>query len=217
MDPAGFKSQYMTVTFDGAGNYSASIQQNVDGVGSSPSQNGTYSVAADGSVSIDGGAVAGHVKADASTFVLRQTPSQQPNIVVGIKNGGSSFTNASLAGIYTLATYQHDTGATQPLLPLNIPSTPFSGSVQQMDPAGFKSQYMTVTFDGAGNYSASIQQNVDGVGSSTNQNGTYTVASDGSVSIDGGVVAGQLSADASTFVLRQTPSQQPNIVVGIKN
>jgi Spy/CpxP family protein refolding chaperone len=217
MNPTGFKSQYMTVVFDGAGNYSASIQENVDGVGSSTSQNGTYSVAADGSVSIDGGVVAGHLSADASTFIVRQTPSQQPNIVVGIKNGGSAFTNASLTGTYTLLTYQHDTGSAQPTIPVNVPSTPFSGSVQQMNPTGFKSQYMTVTFDGAGNYSSNIQQNVDGAGSSPTQNGTYSVATDGSVSIDSGVVAGQLSADATTFVVRQTPTQQPNIVVGIKN
>ena len=99
---------------------------------------------------------------------------------------------AVLSGTYSLVTYQHDTGATQPMLPLNIPSTPFSGSVQQMDPTGFKSQYMTVTFDGAGNYSASIQQNVDGVGSSPSQNGTYSVAADGSVSIDGGAAGSRL-------------------------
>jgi hypothetical protein len=207
----------MTVTFDGAGNYSSSIQQNLDGVGSSTSQNGTYSVAGDGSVSIDGGVVAGHLSADASTFVVRQLPSQTANIVVGIKNGVSSFTNASLTGTYSLVTYQFDNGGTQPTLSQNIPSTPFLVSLQQMNPVGFKSQFMTVTFDGAGNYSSSIQQNTDGVGSSTNQNGTYSIASDGSVSIDSGVVAGHLSADASTFVVRQLAGQTANVVVGIKN
>jgi hypothetical protein len=217
MNPVGFKSQFMTVTFDGAGNYSSSIQQNLDGVGSSTSQNGTYSVAGDGSVSIDGGVVAGHLSADASTFVVRQLPSQTANIVVGIKNGGSSFTNASLTGTYSLVTYQFDNGGTQPTLSQNIPSTPFLVSLQQMNPVGFKSQFMTVTFDGAGNYSSSIQQNIDGTGSSTSQNGTYSVASDGSVSIDGGVVAGHLSADASTFVVRQLAGQTANVVVGIKN
>jgi hypothetical protein len=217
MNPVGFKSQFMTVTFDGAGNYSSSIQQNLDGVGSSTSQNGTYSVAGDGSVSIDGGVVAGHLSADASTFVVRQLPSQTANIVVGIKNGGSSFTNASLTGTYSLVTYQFDNGGTQPTLSQNIPSTPFLVSLQQMNPVGFKSQFMTVTFDGAGNYSSSIQQNTDGVGSSTNQNGTYSIASDGSVSIDSGVVAGHLSADASTFVVRQLAGQTANVVVGIKN
>jgi hypothetical protein len=215
-NPVGFKSQYMTVTFDGAGNYSSNIQENIDGVGSSTSQSGTYSVASDGSVSIDGGVVAGHLSADASTFVVRQLPGQTANIVVGIKNGGSSFTNASLTGTYSLVTYQFN-GGTQPTLSQNIPSTPFLLSLQQGNPVGFKSQYMTVTFDGAGNYSSSIQQNIDGTGSSTSQNGTYSVASDGSVSIDGGVVAGHLSADASTFVVRQLAGQTANVVVGIKN
>jgi hypothetical protein len=76
-----------TVTFDGAGNYTISQSQNVDGTGSSGSGGGTYSVASDGSVSLDGGGVVtGHVNSDGSGFVLDQVAGHYPNIVVGIKN-----------------------------------------------------------------------------------------------------------------------------------
>jgi hypothetical protein len=220
--PTGFKSQFATITFNGSGAYTMSQQQNLDGTGSSSGpQNGTYAVASNGTVTLDGGSVvAGHLNANGSAFLLDQKAGHFPNIVVGVKNGTGAMSNASLSGAYSVVTYGYDSGlVTQPSVQTNIPSTPFDFNVSQQPPTGFKSQFTTITFDGAGNYSMSQQQNLDGTGSSAGPIvGTYAVASNGSVTLDGGsVVSGHLNADGSTFLLDQQAGHFPNIVVGIKN
>src|SRR5207248_256270 len=113
----------------------------------------------------------------------------------------------------------HTTHTTHPSQHTYIASTPYNSNETQQPPTGFKSQFATVTFDGAGNYSMSQQQNLDGTGSSSGPTaGTYAVAGNGSVTLDGGsVVAGHLNGDGSTFLLDQQAGHFPNIVVGIKN
>jgi len=221
LPPTGFKSQFATITFDGAGNYSMSQQQNQDGVGTSSGPTaGTYAVASDGSVTLDGGAVvAGHVNPTGSAFLLDQQAGHFPNIVVGMKNGTATMSNASLSGTYSAVTYGYDSGnVTQPSVQTSITSTPFNFDVPQQPPTGFKSQFATITFSGNGTYTMSQQQNVDGTGSSSGpQNGTYAVAANGSVTLDGGgVVSGHLNANGSAFLLDQKSGHFPNIVVGVK-
>src|SRR5207253_2653418 len=98
--PIGFKSQFATITFNGTGGYTLSQQQNLDGAGSSSGpQNGTYAVASNGTVTLDGGSVvSGHLNANGSAFLLDQHASHFPNIVVGVKNGTTVMSNASLSG-----------------------------------------------------------------------------------------------------------------------
>src|SRR5439155_739015 len=203
-------------------NYTMSQQQNQDGTGTSSGPIvGTYAVTTDGSVTLDGGAVvAGHVNATGSSFVLDQQATHFPNIVVGVKNSTTVMSNASLSGTYSVVTYGYDSGlTTQPSVQTFIASTPFNSNVPQQPPTGFKSQFATVTFDGTGNYSMSQQQNLDGAGSSSGPTvGTYAVAGNGSVTLDGGsVVAGHLNGDGSTFLLDQQAGHFPHIGLGIKN
>jgi hypothetical protein len=71
------------MTFNGAGSYSWSGIRNRGGVSSPVSGNGTYAVAANGTLTTDGG-LAGNVLAGGSTFVLTSTSGQAMRIGVGI-------------------------------------------------------------------------------------------------------------------------------------
>lgn len=86
-----------TVTFDGAGNWSATFTDNNAGTISSSTASGTYTVAAGGGVTINvggGGALTGSVSSDGNTLVVGQFVSgQSPEIDVGIKQDGGSYTN----------------------------------------------------------------------------------------------------------------------------
>ena len=80
---AAFSTELRTVTFNGAGSYSWSGIRNRGGVSSPVSGNGTYAVAADGTLTTDGG-LAGNVFAGGSTFVLTSTSGQAMRIGVGL-------------------------------------------------------------------------------------------------------------------------------------
>ncbi|HUF80708.1 MAG TPA: hypothetical protein VMN03_06205, partial [Burkholderiales bacterium] len=80
---AAFSNEMRIVTFNGAGSYTWSGIRNRGGVSSPVSGNGTYAVAADGTLTTDGG-LAGTVLAGGSTFVLTSISGQAMRIGVGI-------------------------------------------------------------------------------------------------------------------------------------
>ena len=84
------------------------------------------------------------------------------------------------------------------------------------DPADFQ---LFVTFDGAGNGSATEIRNVGGVITTGTNSGTYTVASNGTFTLNTGTntLTGGISADGNTLLLTQLGSgQNPEFDVAIK-
>lgn len=80
---AAFSTELRIVTFDGAGSYTWSGIRNRGGVSSLVSGNGTYAVAANGTLTTDGG-LRGNVLAGGSTFSLASMSGQRLEIGVGI-------------------------------------------------------------------------------------------------------------------------------------
>jgi hypothetical protein len=72
-----------SVTFNGAGSYTWTGTRNRGGVSSPVSGNGTYAVAADGALTMEG-TLAGNVLAGGSTFVITSTSGSAIEIGVGI-------------------------------------------------------------------------------------------------------------------------------------
>jgi hypothetical protein len=85
--PRGFKSTLHTFIFDGQGNFTNTTVENLDGVVSNFGPNtATYSVAADGTVSIAAAGYSGAVLAGGSVFVLSATSNNtDPGVLVGIR------------------------------------------------------------------------------------------------------------------------------------
>jgi len=216
--PPGFRSEFLAITFDGDGTFDLTDTKNQDGTVSSSPQSGTYSVADDGSVSINGGTVLARLNSDSSGFVGYQPSGQDPEILVGMKTGAGPYNNASLNGAYTAIDYQFASGAQQPHQTADISANglPYDLNWNQAAPLGFRSEFLTITFHGDGTFDLTDLKNQDGSVSSTPQSGTYSVASDGSISI-GGSVLGQLNADGSGFVGYQPAGQDPEILVVMKN
>ena len=83
-----------------------------------------------------------------------------------------------------------------------------------------ESDLISITFDGAGDYTGTDTNNDAGTISTSSISGTYTVASNGALSgldLGGNSYTGQLSADGNTFVITNlTSSQMPAILVGVK-
>jgi len=102
----------------------------------------------------------------------------------------------------------------------NIPGTPFNFNVPQQPPTGFKSQFATITFDGAGTLQQIAAADIwtePGRPQGRRSAPTRSPATVRSRSTVGSVVSGHLNADGSTFLLDQQAGHFPNIVVGIKN
>ena len=77
----GFTVELGTVTFDGVGAFTISGTKNVDGVVSNVTQSGSYSVAADGTLTV--GTMTGSVLAGGSSFIAASRTGD-PEILVGI-------------------------------------------------------------------------------------------------------------------------------------
>lgn len=209
-----FNSEMRTVQFNGAGGYTWSGTRNRGGVSSEVAGSGTYAVAVDGTLRLDTG-LTGGVLADGSTFVLASTSGVPIEIAAGVKLGGT-FSNASLGGTYTVALHYVDATTGPPdTIVINVPDTPHSSTVAMPFPArAFNSELRTVTFNGAGSYTWSGTRNRGGVSSPVAGNGTYAVAADGTLTLDGGL-AGNVLAGGSTFVVASTSGQAIEIGVGI--
>jgi hypothetical protein len=209
-----FNTELHTATFNGAGSYSWSGTRKRGSVVSAVSGSGTYAVAGDGTLTLDGG-LTGHLLADGSTFLLTAASGQPIEIGVGLRRGGS-FSAASLGGTYTVALYYADPGAAPAgTIDIDIPDTPFDGAFPVPFPlAAFSTELRTVTFNGAGSYTWSGTRNRAGIASPVSGNGTYAVAADGRLTTDGDL-AGYVLAGGSTFILSSTSGQDLRIGVGI--
>jgi len=181
----------LTLTADGAGSYSGNL-----GVITNGAVSGTYSVAADGSLTItpaSGSPLSGGISADGRTLVLSQlTAGQLSAFAVGIKQGQTNFTNADVVGTYKIVNYTRCTA-----------------------------ELATLDFDGAGNFNGTTTRNglgpnLLGTISDFPVTGTYTVAADGTLTVVflnqcnqyGGchgstsvVFTGGVSSDGNTLVL----------------
>jgi Chaperone of endosialidase len=115
-----------------------------------------------------------------------------------------TYSNASLNGVYSFFSYFFDSTNTQPLAPAAGSPLP--------TPVGFKGEIGTVTFDGAGNATVSSTKNKDGVISSSSQSLTYTVASNGAVSISQGL-SGTLLENGNIFIGGDLTSGDPPQIV----
>jgi hypothetical protein len=166
---------------------------------------GTYTIAADGALNINPSGsfstITGSLSADGNRLVASQVTTEffEPEILIGIKQGQTNFSNTNLKGTYT--TVRYDSGG--------------AGAG-----AGSSDALWTVIFDGAGSFTGTYTLNSAGKVSSGAVSGTYTVAADGALNISptgGFTIAGGLSADGSTVVLSQTAmGASPGIMVGIK-
>lgn len=126
------------------------------------------------------------------------------------------YTNATLSGSYGLTFYSSDATA-GPQDVINIPSVPSSVSVPFPGYA-FSTSVVTVTFDGAGNFTYSGTRNRGGVSGTVSGSGAYAVAANGTLtfsSTGGTPHAGNVLAGGSTFILATTSGQPIQLGVGI--
>lgn len=209
-----FNTELRTTTFDGAGNYTWSGTRNRGGVTSDVTGSGTYSVAGDGTLTLDS-RLTGNLLAGGSTFILTSPAGEPLEVGFGVKTGGT-FSDASLGGTYSVALYYSDpTIGPVSTIDVSIPATPFSGSFALPFPASsFNTELRTMTFNGAGRYNWSGIRNRGGVSSVVSGNGSYAVAEDGRLTTDGGL-AGHVLAGGSTFILTSTSGQALRIGMGI--
>jgi len=209
-----FNTELRAATFDGTGGYSWSGTRNRGGTVSAVSGGGTYAVAGDGTLTLDSG-LTGHLQSGGGAFVLTAASGQPIEIGVGLRRGGS-FSAASLGGTYSVTLYYADPGtAPAGTIDISIPRTPFSGTFAVPFPvAAFSVELRTVTFNGAGSYIWTGTRNRGGVSSPVSGNGTYAVAADGALTMEG-TLAGNVLAGGSTFVITSTSGSAIEIGVGI--
>ena len=181
----GDSGSTLTLTADGAGSYSGNLVQNNAGVITSSAESGTYSVAADGALTMtpaSGSPLSGGISADGKTLVISQLTAGQPSaFAVGIKQGQTNFTNADVVGTYSIVNY-----------------------------TGNSAELATLSFDGAGNFSGTTTSNGAGTISNSSITGTYAVAADGTLTVwflhqnvhpFSVVFTGGVSSDGNTLVL----------------
>jgi hypothetical protein len=119
-----------------------------------------------------------------------------PEILVGIKQGQTDFSNANLTGSYAVAAFGYDSTA---------------------DISGLSA----MAFDGTGNFAATGVQNQGATVSSSAALGTYLVAADGTLTVtpmDSDPVTGGLGADGTTLVITQmTAAHLPQVLLGVES
>jgi len=195
---SGDSSTLWTITADGLGGFTGTQVQNNGGVISSSSAiSGTYAVGLDGSLALiptGSAALAGGIGTGGNLFVLSQlTAGQGPSFTVGVKQGQSTFTNASVSGTYKLVTHEN---------------------------AGDSGVLLTITFDGAGNINGTAISNDLGVISNFAVMGTYSVTASGALTVSptgGTPFTGGVSADGNAIVLASLNAlDPPDVVIGVR-
>jgi len=150
----------------------------------------TYSIAADGQLTINAGEDVFHgiVSADGGIFTFAETNTGEPGINVGIKES-TGMSNASGNGYYRLSSYGDNAGFNDPW-----------------------SEFARIQLYGNGN------GYYDGPGSEDDGPFTYSIAGNGRLTISAGgdVFYGIVSSDGSIFTLAGTIPSEPEIMVGIK-
>jgi hypothetical protein len=201
-----------TVVFDGMGGYSYSATKNKDGVVTSVSSNGAYSVSANGKLTLDG--AQGQVMAGGGTFTMGSAAGD-PQIGFGIRKSGT-FTTASLSGTFALRDFYVESSSSNPMsvVALSVPSTPFSTNLGISIVQGAHAvEVADVTFDGAGGFSFSGIKNKDGVVTPVSGSGSYSVSTDGKLALQG--LTGQVATGGATFIVASA-SGDPQIGIGIR-
>jgi len=149
----------LTLTADGAGSYSGSLVQNNAGVITRSVVSGTYSVAADGALTItpaSGSPLSGGISADGRTLVLSQLTAGQPSaFAAGVKQEQTNLTNADVVGTYDIFNYGR-----------------------------YFVEWWNLSFDGAGNFNVTTTINDGQTISSRSGKGTYAVAADGTLTVN---------------------------------
>ena len=179
--------------FDGNGNISGSGIQNHLGTISNITVSGTYSVAPDGTLTINssGAILTGKIRSDTNTIIFGEYGAGENNEVdVSIKINDSGYSNSSLNGTYAGIHYDSSFGA-----------------------------LTQANFDGNGNISGSGIQNHLGTISNITVSGTYSVAPDGTLTINssGAILTGKISSDTNTIIFGEYISRKNNEVdVSIK-
>jgi hypothetical protein len=195
---SGDSSTLWTFVADGLGTFTGSAMTNNAGVISASSAvAGTYAVGLDGSLTVTpagSAALSGGIGTGGNLFVLSQlTAGQGPSFTLGIKQGQSNFTNASVSGTFTLVTHEN---------------------------SGDSGVFLTITFDGAGNINGSAISNDLGVISNFAVTGTYAVTANGALTVTptaGTPFTGGVSATGNVLVLASmNASDPPDVVVGIR-
>ena len=173
-----------SLSYDGAGNYSGSQVVNVSGsISGVVPVSGTYTVDAAGAIAAIGGTVTtdGAISTDGGTLVWAQlTPGSTPSVHVGIRQGQSTFSNANVSGNYILVSHEQ---------------------------SGTAGNLLTITCDGAGNWTGTGSRNQAGTISSISISGTYTVAANGAMTFspNGGTpLNGGVSLDGNKMLFSQT-------------
>jgi hypothetical protein len=200
--PAGFQNQgffcdFGTVTFDGAGNANASILTEKYDQGLSPPSaplTGTYTVSSDGTFTLgmaDFTPVTGAILAGGDlAFFTNQTPTGLVQTGILLRKSGS-FTLASLSGTYSFQAFSVDDGA-------GIGSQPTSYQNQ-----GFFTDFGTITFDGVGGLTLdlTVEKYDQTLNPPATLTGTYTVATDGTFTLNPGStpVTGQILAGGTVL------------------
>ncbi|MEO8165483.1 MAG: hypothetical protein ABI619_08800 [Betaproteobacteria bacterium] len=213
----GFRAEQGTVTFDGAGNYSWTAVRNVGGTATPVGGSGTYTVAADGTFTLDFGVV-GSVLGGGSAFILAATAGVPViEMGMGIKKGGT-VNASSLDGNYSLALYYSDApDGVASRLTLDVPRTPYDAIIDVPFPGSvLNSELRNVTFDGAGNYSWTGTRNTGGIAAAVSGSGTYTVDTDGTLSLEGGSTRGSVLAGGDMFIVATGSGQPVSVGVGLK-
>ncbi len=208
--PLGFAALWGTITFDGAGGATVNPTGNRDGVvGPETAGALSYSVSSDRTLTVSGGTTfVGPLLADGSMTVMTASTGA-PALLIGVKKG-TGFSNASLAGTWTVGEYLYDTtAAAQALMPAFALPVPV--------PRGFSTFAGAITFDGAGGANVSGNKNVDGtVNSQTAPGLTYTTATDGALTVLGGSSkTGALHAGGNVALLSSS-SGSPTLMVAVK-
>ncbi len=201
-DGASFSSGLASVNFDGSGNADINITAAAQGQDSGTAfttgeSDSDYTVASDGLFTL-GENQGGWVSADGSVVAWTTTVSAE-NTVGGVNIAilpSSGHTDADLAGGYHLMESDEENGF-------------------------FSSGVATITFDGSGNYTETFTGVGDGMpgdsalpAPNTPFSGTYTVADDGQIIMDG-ITTGYLSADGSFAALAAVPGDTGDAQTGM--
>lgn len=194
-------SETGVVTFDGAGNFSGTATRNSEGVVTGGvAVTGTYSVAADGTLSVVRGGVtrSGGVLADLSVATAAsQSAGSPPGFVLFVRKGGT-FTTASPSGEYFIFGYEWK------LAPTSV----------------HESEAGAVLLNGAGSLNFNHYDNEDGTVGIESGSATYSIAPDGVVTVTTGTETFSGGAlDGGHFVVlgSTTSSADPHVIILVRH
>ena len=200
--PLGFSSNEITVTFDGAGNFTATGTGNNDGTQVSGSSTGTVSSATPGTAWL----------VDGSVLIKANITNGDATHIDIIGKIGSGYTNADVNGKYTSVSFYNDPG--------NAQSNMVAQGSPMPVPRGIHSEVAVFQADGIGSLTPlSDVNNKDGVATTTT-GGTpisYSVASDGSLSLGTGAPMLNLVGSGELVIGTRTIGAPVIITAAVKN